>query len=172
MVFTKGTNAHHAIGFGTSAPTTINLSGMTFTNFNASDGQNDSTFYFADKGSDTTWTVNLSGCTGNFTYKKARAGDTVNITASVQITFDKMKDNTEVRVYKTSDDSVVGGIENAVAGSTDNRNFTWSATAGTSVYYMLINKQYEIIRVEGYTVPSTNTTIDIQQRFDRNYDNP
>jgi hypothetical protein len=82
MTFTKGTNAHHAIEFGTSAPLTMTLRGMTNSGFNASDAQNDSTFYFADRGSDVTWTVNIVGGTGNFSYKKARAGDTVNIVIS------------------------------------------------------------------------------------------
>lgn len=79
MTFSKGTNAHHAIEFGTSAPSTMTLRGWTTTGFNAANANNDSTFYFADKGVDTTWTINVVGGTGNFSYKKARAGDTVNI---------------------------------------------------------------------------------------------
>jgi hypothetical protein len=80
MTFSKGTNAHHAIQFGTSAPTTMTLRGTTTSGFNASNAQNDSTFYFADKGSDTVWSLSVIGGTGNFSYKKARAGDTVVIT--------------------------------------------------------------------------------------------
>jgi hypothetical protein len=79
MTFTKGTNAHHAIEFGTSSATTVTLRGWTTSGFNASDAQNDSTFYFADRGSNTVWTVNVIGGDGNFTYKKARSGDTVSI---------------------------------------------------------------------------------------------
>jgi len=168
MTFIKGTAATHAIEFGLSSPTTINLSGCTFSGYNVLDGQNDSTFHV--KRTSGTVTINLSGCTGNFTYRSD--GATVVISASVTVTFDKLKDNTEVRVYKTSDDSVVGGTENATDGTPDNRNFAWSAPAGTNVYYHLINVQYEQITVYGYTVPSTNVTIDFQQQFDRNYDNP
>jgi hypothetical protein len=79
MVFSKGTNAHHAINFGTSAPTTMTLRGISFSGFNANDAQNDSTLYFSDKGTNTTWTINLVGCSGNISYKKARAGDTINL---------------------------------------------------------------------------------------------
>jgi hypothetical protein len=76
--FSKGVNAHHAITFGASADNVSNtLRGIDFSGFNASNAQNDSTLYFADKGSDVTWTVNLIGCTGNISYKKVRAGDTV-----------------------------------------------------------------------------------------------
>lgn len=81
MVFdsTNSTNAVHAIEFGTNAPLTMTMRGMTSIGFNAANGNNDSTFLFADRGSDVTWTLNVVGGTGNFTYKKARAGDTVNI---------------------------------------------------------------------------------------------
>lgn len=79
MTFSKGTNAHHAIQLGTSCPTSVTLRDWTTSGFNASDGQNDSTIYLSDRGSDTTWTINVVGGNGNFSYKKARAGDTVNI---------------------------------------------------------------------------------------------
>lgn len=79
MSFSKGTNAHHAIGFGTTSPLTMALNDIEFIGFSATNGQNDSTLYFPDRGSDVTWTINCTGCTGNITYKKARAGDTVTI---------------------------------------------------------------------------------------------
>ena len=70
-VFSKGTNAHHAIELGTSSPTTITLRGITFTGFNASNAQNDSTIHV--KRTTGTVTINLIGCTGNITYKTAGA---------------------------------------------------------------------------------------------------
>jgi len=78
MVFSKGTAAHHAIGFGTTCSTSMTLRAVTFSGFNAANGSNDSALYFADKGTNTTWTISLVGCTGTITYKKARSGDTVN----------------------------------------------------------------------------------------------
>ena len=42
MTFSKGTNAHHAINFGLTSPTTMTLRDMTFTGFNASNAANDS----------------------------------------------------------------------------------------------------------------------------------
>ena len=97
LTFTKGSAAHHAIEFGTSAPnsgtspTSMTIRGMTANAFNASDGQNDSTFLFPDTGSDVTWTLNLVQFTGNASFKKARSGDTVVInidpvTTLVQVT--------------------------------------------------------------------------------------
>jgi len=169
ITIAKGPNAHHAIEFGTSCPLTMNLTGLNTSGFHASDGNFDSTFYFADRGTDVTWNVNISGGTGNFSYKKARAGDTVNITSDVTVTFDGMKDNTEVRIFKTSDDSVIAGIENATTGTPDNRSFAWTSAAATGYYYRLINNSgYVNIEVQGQSVPTNDTTIQIQQRVDRN----
>lgn len=85
MNFSMGTNAHHAIQLGASAPTTVSFVGITFTGFNASNGANDSELYLADRGSDVTWTINVSNGDSP-SYKKARAGDTVNIVSSVNVT--------------------------------------------------------------------------------------
>jgi len=170
MTFVKGTAATHAIEFGTTSPLTMTLTGIEFSGYTNTIGSTSAPLHI--KRTSGTVTINLSGCTGITADGYKTDGATVVITASVTVTFDKLKDNTEVRVYKTSDDSVVDGIENATAGSPGNRNFAWSAEAGTNVYYHVINKEYEQVSVYGYVVPSTNTTIDFQQRFDRNYDNP
>jgi len=75
MTFEMGSNSHHAIEFGTSSPTSMTLRGVTSTGFSASNSQNDSFFYVARTSG--TVTINLVGCTGNFTYKSA--GATVSI---------------------------------------------------------------------------------------------
>lgn len=69
MEFSIGSNAHHAIYFGASIPSSITLTGISFSGFNASDSQNDSTLYFADTGG--TITLNLVGCSGNISVKTA-----------------------------------------------------------------------------------------------------
>lgn len=69
--FTKGTASTHAITFGTSSPTTMTLRGISFSGYNASDSQTDSTLYFAR--TTGTVTVNLIGCSGNISYKSAGA---------------------------------------------------------------------------------------------------
>jgi len=67
MTFSKGTTAHHAIEFGTSSPTSITLRRPKTSGFNASNGQNDSTFHI--KRTTGTVTINIIGGVGNFTYK-------------------------------------------------------------------------------------------------------
>lgn len=80
MTFSKGTNAHHAINFGTSASTTIILRGITFSGFNASNEQNDSVLYISN--TTDTITIQCVGCTGIVTYKRA-GSNTVNVTQGV-----------------------------------------------------------------------------------------
>ena len=103
-------------------------------------------------------------------------GSTVNVIANTQVTFDKMKDNSEVRVYLTATTTELAGIEDATAGTADNRSFAWSASVGTTVDYIIHNFQpgdeiYQTIRVIGFVVPAGDTVIDIAQILDRNAEN-
>ncbi len=63
MIFSKGTNSHHAIEFGTSAPTTMTLRGCDFTDFTGTSTA--ATLNFLRTTGTTT--VNLIGCTGTVT---------------------------------------------------------------------------------------------------------
>lgn len=172
MTFEMGATATHAIEFGLTSPLTINLVDMVFSGYNTTtDNQNDSTFHI--KRTTGTVTINISGSgttASNLTYRSD--GATVVIQQNVTLTFDKMKDSSEVRVYAAGTKTELTGIENATAGTADNRNFPASLGAGTSVDYTIVNELYEIIRVEGFTWPSTNQTLNIAQRFDRNFSDP
>lgn len=131
MTFTKGAGSHHAIEFGTSAPTTINLTNITVSGFSASNQQTTSALYFPDTGSDVTWNVAHTGTSGTLSYYKARAGDTVNVTSSVSVTI-TVKDvdgnllsDVQTAVYKISDrteimneDTVDGVASENYTGST------------------------------------------------------
>jgi len=88
MTFSKGANAHHAIEFGISSPTSITLRGCTFTDFNAAHTNNDSTFHV--KRTSGTVTINCVSCSGNLTYKSA--GATVVIVANPVTTKVTVKD--------------------------------------------------------------------------------
>lgn len=74
-IFSKGTNAHHAISLNSSTAGTYTLRNIIFTGFNASNAQNDSTINVA--AATGTVTINLVGCSGNISYKTA--GATVNL---------------------------------------------------------------------------------------------
>ena len=87
MTFSKGTNAHHAIEFGTSSPTTMTIRGIDFTGFNASNAQNDSVLHI--KRTTGTVTINTVGCSGTVSYKTA--GATVVIVADPVTTLINVK---------------------------------------------------------------------------------
>ena len=67
MSITKGTVATHAIEFGTTSPLTMTVRGMNASGYNASNGQNDSTFHV--KRTSGTVTINVVDGIGNFSYK-------------------------------------------------------------------------------------------------------
>jgi len=77
MTFSRGAAAHHAIEIGTSAPTALNFNGLVSTGFNAADEQNDSFFNILESSGAVTYTISVSGGTGNFSYKSA--GAVVNV---------------------------------------------------------------------------------------------
>lgn len=98
MVFSKGTNAHHAIRFGTTSPTSITLRGIDFSGFSSSDDNDGSIFRF-DRTSGGV-TLNLVGCThdgSGFTVDD-RAGCTVTVVINPVTTIVNVKDNAGVNL--------------------------------------------------------------------------
>lgn len=94
--FIKGTASTHAIEFGTSTPTTITLTGIDFSGYNASHEQNDSTLRFLHTSG--TITVNLVGCTGNISYKK-EVGATINLVINpVALTITMKRSDTKAAI--------------------------------------------------------------------------
>lgn len=156
-------HAMRATAIGTFA-----FNGNTSTGYGAD--ASSSAFFFND--SFGLITLNVGGGGSTPTVRNGTGASTV-INATITVTFAKMKDNSEVRVYRTDTGAEIAGIENVTAGTTDSRTFAWSAAVGLSVFYVIHNflsgvKMYTSIRVEGYIVPATATTIDIQQVVDRN----
>lgn len=176
MKFTKGGLAHHAIGFGTNALLTQTLTGCDFSGFNAADGQNDSALHFADRGSDVTWTVNLSGCTGNLKYKKARAGDTIVLVIdpkSFAFTVDPSITGYEWRLYTvTAVGSMAGAVEvdgeeSAIA---DNQSYAYTYSSDQAVAVQIISQpdeDYEEI-IKYFTLVNSDQDVTIELNPDNN----
>ncbi len=93
MTFSQGTNAHHAIRFGTTVPASITLRGCDFTGFSSSDDVDGSVFRFDDTSGNIT--LNLVGCTtdGAFSVDDA-AGVTVTVVIDPVTSLVNVKDNT------------------------------------------------------------------------------
>lgn len=158
----------HAVELTTTLVTPQASKGNVFVGYGAT-ASNDAAIYNNAGGAVV---INVASEGSTPTYRNG-AGASTTVNNNKTVVFKGMKDNTEVRIYKTSDDSVVDGIENATAGSPDNREFSWSAAAGLDVYYVLHSLAYETIRKEGYIVPNASSTdVIIDQRFDRNFNDP
>jgi hypothetical protein len=90
---TKGTAATHALEFGASTPASITLRDCDFSGYNASDGNNDSTFYNNTGGA---LTINIVGGSGNVTYRNGTNASTsiVQNPVTLEVTTKKLSDQT------------------------------------------------------------------------------
>ena len=160
--------AGHAVVFTT--PGTHSVIGITGWNAAGGYGAAGSNAAGIYNNSGGLITLNLSGGSATPTVRNGTGASTV-VNNNVNVTFTGMKDNTEVRVYDAGTGAEIAGVENATDGTPDNRSFTWSDAAANVVNYIIHSVDYEHIRVENYTVPSSAVSIPIQQRIDRNYAN-
>ena len=165
--FTKGTAPTHAIEFGTTSPLNMTLTNVTLTGYNASDAAKDSALWI--RRTSGTVTITISGGT---TPSYKTDGATVVISSNKTVTFTGMKDNTEVRVYTAGTTTELAGIETATTGTTDDRSFAAAISGGTNTDIMIHNVNYESIRIEGFSWPTSDQDFPISQRLDRNFSNP
>jgi hypothetical protein len=156
-----GTN--HAIEIVTAG--IYSFVGNTYINYAVSDGTSGNEVIYNNSGGLVT--LNLSG--GDFPSVRNGAGAATSIVDHITIKVTGLKDNTEVRVYLTNTITELAGIETATDGTTDNRSFSFSLTAGTTVDIVIISITYENERINGYVIPASNSSIPVQQRIDRNY---
>jgi hypothetical protein len=168
--FTKNTADTHAIEFPAGFTSgSINLTDIDFVGYSASNNVNGSVLNFL--GTTGSVTVNVSGGSGTVSYKTA--GTTITIVNAVTVTLTGLRDSTEVRVMQAGSNTVeLAGIDNAVTGTTDNRSFAFSLSAGTSVDIYIVNVIYENIEIYSYVIPGAASSLPQQQRFDRSYLNP
>ena len=80
-----------------------------------------------------------------------------------------LKNNTEVRVYRTSDDFPLAGVENS--GTAFAYSYIWDGT-DTDVYIVIFALGYQPIRFENQILGRYGLTIPVQQVIDRVYTNP
>jgi len=143
----------------------------TFTEFTyegyGADGTTDAVIYNNSGGAVT---VNVSG--GGTPTVRNGTGATTTINNTVTVTLTGMKDNTEVRVYTAGTTTEVAGIEDAVTGTADNRSFSFSSSGGANLDIRVFNILFEPADILGYIVPALDSSLPIQQRADRTYDNP
>lgn len=144
------------------------FTGNQFSNY-GSIGSTDAAIYNTT-GTDTV-TINIGGGGSTPTYRNS-SGSTTVINNNVVVTLTGMFDNTEVRVFSAGTTTELAGIENATDGSVDNRSFSFSLGASVNTDIVVHNIDYEYIRLVDFLIPVSDSSVPIQQRFDRTYFNP
>jgi hypothetical protein len=110
-------------------------------------------------------TINISG--GSVPSIRNSNGSTTSVVATTQVTLTGLVNNTEVRVYTQGTTTELAGQENVTTGT-----FSFSLSSGTIVDIRVFAVAYEPADILNFTVPASDTSIPVQQRFDRNYENP
>jgi hypothetical protein len=93
--------------------------------------------------------------------------DTVDATLSLT----GLQNNTEVRVYRTSDDVEISGQEDVTTG-TFTYNYTWVTGGDINVYIRVFALGYLAVSYTNQILGSDGLTIPVQQFIDRQYLNP
>lgn len=136
---------------GTFAYTDLEFSGNTFDVRNDSGG---------------LVTLNISGGDSpSVDNVGAASTDVVNV---VNFSLTGLVDNSEVRIYRASDDVELFGVENSSGGTV---TYQYNFTGSTPVYIHIHNVAYVFVRLE-LTLGGSDRSVPIQQRFDRTYSNP
>jgi hypothetical protein len=93
---------------------------------------------------------------------------TVTINNPVTLTLTGLVTDSEVRIYRTSDNVELGGVESSGV------SFAYPYNYGGDVSSVIVvhKETYEYLRINDFILTNQNSTIPIQQRFDRNYSNP
>lgn len=175
-IFTRGT-AGHALELASGTPANITLTGYTYSGYNATTGSNltpnsgpaDAAIYNNSGGAIT---ITIAGG-GDVPSVRNGPGATTTINAATQVTLTGLKDNTEVRVLDNVTAEFLDGIENATAGSPNDRSFSFSLSSGTVVDIAVFNIDWVLPpnnRIEDFTIPTSDASIPISQVRDRNYD--
>ena len=163
MTFEKGTAATHAIEFGIASPTTMTLTGIDFSGYNAADGQTDSALLIRR----TTGTVDIAlvDCTGTIKYKSL--GATVTLTASKSATFTPIENGSAFTITKNSDNSVLKDVASTTGGEVVYSYDGALDGTATTVHIIIAGK-------EPIDFPWTvaEGTVPVSQVTDRVYSNP
>lgn len=104
--------------------------------------------------------------TGRLDTMIARDDTTFYFPSIAQFTLDGLQPDSEVRIFRADDLTELAGIENS--GTTFTYSYQWSGDI--DIFFVIHHENYGYIRTET-TLTVNNTSIPIQQQFDRNYKN-
>ena len=141
-----------------------------FSNFDSGSNANEA-LYFNPPGGTGDLTLQITNGGTNIDFRNASSG-TVTIENNATITVTGVIDNTEIRVFSTTELDPGGGqLELAGIENTSGGSFPFTLTIGTIVDIVLINVTYVNKRINNFTITETQD-LPVSQKFDRNYSNP
>jgi hypothetical protein len=158
------------VGGAGSGAVYINIAGagpftFDFTGFTYANRVTNSHDIVIAAGSNANYTLNITA--GDTPTVNNLGSGTVTIVNAVETTLTGLVNPTEVRVYDAGTGLEIAGSESVTTGS-----FAFSDTAGNIVNIRIFSTEYEPADLEDFTIPLTDSSLPVQQRFDRNYSNP
>ena len=162
--FSKGTNSHHAIEIGTSAPTTMTLRNIDFSGFSGT-GTSATLNFLRTTGSTT---VNLVGCTGTITAQVTGSHTVTFVVNPVTTTINVVDATTgsavqNARVYV---EAAAGGPLPSAASVTITRSGTTASVSHTA--HGLANG--DVVKIRGANQPDYNIIATISNVTTNAYD--
>lgn len=159
----------HHVHLPSSTGSPFDISGWSFFGF----GANGAPKWHGLNDSNAAITINASDADLlQAEIENVGGSSATTVNNNVAVTLTGLRDNTEVRVYTAGTTTELAGIEDAIAGSPDDRTFTFSLAAALSVDINIFNLDYEPVYLRAFTIPSSAASIPIAQKIDRSYDNP
>lgn len=171
--------SNHAVDLGTiSANTSMSWNCMT-TDYAVTNGSTGNEVILVSVDNGITLTINVAVGYTSPTYYNTGTG-TVVIVSSVTLTVGGVRSASDIYIYKTSDKSLLASADpvSVTDGSPINGvqyyklDYAYdTALSGTDVQVKVFNLGYQNERID-YVLTSGDARIGIQQRIDRNYNNP
>jgi hypothetical protein len=149
--------------FRVTSTGTFNFRANTFSNYGAS-GLTSAAIYNDSSGL-VTLNILEGGSTPTF---KNGTNATTSIVAGIKnLTFTNIVTGSEIRLYTAGTTGEVYGVED-----TTTSNPVYQYTNAGSIDIVVHNLRYQYYRVTGYALPAADSSFQVTQIFDRNYDNP
>ena len=113
-------------------------------------------------------TINITGTGSVPTIRNSNTSSTT-ATLSVTLTLTGLVNNSEVRIIRNSDDTELAGTENVTGNQFQ---YSYNAVAGVFVRIHIHHLNYLWYQIPSLELPTSNSSIPIQQTLDRQYSNP
>lgn len=160
LSFTMGVPSH-AIILASGSPSTLTFDNFVFTGYGSNETSSSSVFNSSGAA------ITISIVNGPTPTVRNGTGSSTIVENNISVTFTELVNSTEVRVYAEGTTDELAGFEPVTTGE-----FQFSLGAGTIVDIRIFAVNYLPVDFLSFEIPTSSTSIPVQQIFDRNYSNP